>query len=81
MRGREQLSRHNDTSVGEAPGHGHRVLSGVYYFHREPKAFSGGCLRVHAIRALAADAPDDDGALQLGALARIALAAAGKVSF
>jgi len=81
LRGREQLSRHNDTSVGEAPGHGHRVLSGVYYFHREPKAFSGGCLRVHAIRALAGDAPDDDGALQLGALARIALAAAGKVSF
>lgn len=26
-----------------------RVLSGVYYFHAEPKAFSGGALRLYAI--------------------------------
>jgi len=26
-----------------------RVLSGVYYFHTEPKAFSGGALRLYAI--------------------------------
>jgi hypothetical protein len=26
-----------------------RVLSGVYYFHRTPKAFSGGALRLYAI--------------------------------
>lgn len=26
-----------------------RVLSGVYYFHAKPKAFSGGALRLHAI--------------------------------
>jgi len=26
-----------------------RVLSGVYYFHREPKAFDGGALRLYAI--------------------------------
>lgn len=26
-----------------------RVLSGVYYFHAEPKAFTGGALRLHAI--------------------------------
>lgn len=26
-----------------------RVLSGVYYFNAEPKAFSGGALRLHAI--------------------------------
>jgi Rps23 Pro-64 3,4-dihydroxylase Tpa1-like proline 4-hydroxylase len=25
------------------------VLSGVYYFHRLPKPFSGGALRLHAI--------------------------------
>jgi Rps23 Pro-64 3,4-dihydroxylase Tpa1-like proline 4-hydroxylase len=25
------------------------VLSGVYYFHRRPKAFAGGELRLHAI--------------------------------
>jgi SM-20-related protein len=61
-------SRHRDTSEGDVAGHAHRVLSGVYYFHREPKGFSGGCLRLHAIRALAADAPGDDGALEVGAL-------------
>jgi len=27
---------------------GGRVLSCVYYFHREPKAFEGGALRIHA---------------------------------
>ena len=59
-------SRHRDTSSGDdQAGHAHRVLSGVYYFHREPKAFSGGCLRLHAIRALAGDAPGDDGALDV----------------
>lgn len=26
-----------------------RVLSGVYYFHKAPKAFTGGALRLHAI--------------------------------
>jgi SM-20-related protein len=25
------------------------VLSGVYYFHAEPKAFTGGALRLYAI--------------------------------
>jgi SM-20-related protein len=59
-------SRHKDTSAGDdQAGHGHRVLSGVYYFHREPKAFSGGCLRLHAIRAMAGDVPGDDGALDV----------------
>ena len=28
-----------------------RVLSGVYYFHREPKLFSGGALRIYAFGA------------------------------
>jgi Rps23 Pro-64 3,4-dihydroxylase Tpa1-like proline 4-hydroxylase len=40
--------RHIDTAtVGDmrAP----RILSGVLYFHREPKAFSGGALRLYAI--------------------------------
>lgn len=27
---------------------GDRVLSAVYYFHREPRAYSGGALRLHA---------------------------------
>jgi len=54
--------RHKDTRTGGEAGRGHRVLSGVYYFYREPKAFSGGCLRLHAIRALdTGGAGDDDG--------------------
>ena len=60
-------SRHKDTSTGDdQSGHAHRVLSGVYYFHREPKAFSGGCLRLHAIRALEGDTTGDDGAPGVG---------------
>ena len=38
--------RHLDVHVGEqGPAH-HRVLSAVYYFHRQPRAFSGGALRI-----------------------------------
>ena len=40
--------RHIDTQVAGERQH-IRVLSGVYYFHREPKGFSGGALRLHAI--------------------------------
>jgi Rps23 Pro-64 3,4-dihydroxylase Tpa1-like proline 4-hydroxylase len=28
---------------------GHRVISAVYYFHRSPKSFSGGALRIYPI--------------------------------
>lgn len=40
--------QHIDTepSSDRARG-GDRVLSAVYYFHREPKAYSGGALRLH----------------------------------
>ena len=61
-------SRHLDTSTGDVAGHGQRVLSGVYYFHREPRGFSGGCLRLHAIRGLATDVASDDGALDAGSV-------------
>ena len=60
-------SRHLDTSTGDVAGHGQRVLSGVYYFHREPRGFSGGCLRLHAIRGLDTDVAAGDGALGEGA--------------
>jgi len=40
--------RHIDTQTG-SDRYGIRVLSGVYYFHAEPKAFSGGALRLYAI--------------------------------
>src|ERR1700739_287071 len=42
--------RHIDTQPARYEDVGAiRVLSGVYYFFSEPKAFSGGALRLHAI--------------------------------
>jgi SM-20-related protein len=40
--------RHIDTQTA-SERENIRVLSGVYYFHAEPKAFSGGALRLYAI--------------------------------
>jgi SM-20-related protein len=42
---------------GDKSGKQDRLLSGVYYFHREPKAFSGGALRLY--RFGGGEAPDD----------------------
>ena len=43
------FTRHVDT-IGNDPDQKRiRVLSGVYYFNAEPKAFTGGALRLHAI--------------------------------
>jgi hypothetical protein len=39
---------------GDSTGTQDRLLSAVYYFHREPKGFSGGQLRLHR------STPDDD---------------------
>jgi len=40
---------HIDTMTDRTlPAGSDRVLTGVYYFHRRPKAFSGGALRLHA---------------------------------
>ena len=39
---------------GDATGTQDRLLSAVYYFHRQPKRFSGGQLRIHR------STPDDD---------------------
>jgi Rps23 Pro-64 3,4-dihydroxylase Tpa1-like proline 4-hydroxylase len=40
---------HVDTEPSRDRAHaGDRVLSAVYYFHREPQAYSGGALRLHA---------------------------------
>jgi len=40
---------HIDVLTGTARHErGDRILSGVYYFHREPKRFSGGALRIYA---------------------------------
>jgi SM-20-related protein len=40
--------RHIDTMTAVEAAHV-RVLSGVFYFHHEPRAFSGGALRLYAI--------------------------------
>jgi SM-20-related protein len=40
--------RHIDTRGTSALG-SIRVPSGVYYFHSQPKAYTGGALRLHAI--------------------------------
>jgi Rps23 Pro-64 3,4-dihydroxylase Tpa1-like proline 4-hydroxylase len=42
---------------GDSSGRHDRILSGVYYYHVEPKAFSGGQLRL--FRFGGGDAPDD----------------------
>jgi len=44
--------RHIDTLTGDAADDTtQRMISGVYYFYAEPKAFSGGALRLHAFGA------------------------------
>ena len=42
--------RHIDTRMA-SEAKNIRMLSGVYYVHREPKAFTGGALRLHALGA------------------------------
>jgi Rps23 Pro-64 3,4-dihydroxylase Tpa1-like proline 4-hydroxylase len=50
------FKRHIDTFMGEARQASDRVLSAVYYFHAEPKAFSGGALRLYSL-----DTKEDEG--------------------
>lgn len=49
-------SEHIDTFTARPDARSDRALTGVYYFHRNPKGFDGGELRLHAI------APAADGA-------------------
>ena len=48
---------HTDTYRTGVQARGDRMLSAVYYFHREPRAFSGGMLRLHRLGAH----PGDEG--------------------
>jgi SM-20-related protein len=50
------FKRHIDTVIGDAHRASDRVLSAVYYFYAEPKAFSGGALRLYPFGAR-----EDDG--------------------
>jgi len=41
--------KHRDTNVLTGPKfNNRRIISAVYYFHRVPKAFSGGTLRIYS---------------------------------
>jgi SM-20-related protein len=42
--------RHIDTTLKPRPGQATRRITFVYYFHREPKSFSGGALRLYDVR-------------------------------
>lgn len=50
------FKEHIDTATDRSEAGSARALTGVYYFHRHPKRFDGGQLRLHAI------APGPDGA-------------------
>lgn len=40
-------TRHRDTNLSSGPAFANRrIISAVYYFHRTPKSFSGGVLRI-----------------------------------
>ena len=41
-------TRHRDTKTGDSGLINRRLISAVYYFHRSPKSFSGGALRIYA---------------------------------
>nr|WP_319566048.1 2OG-Fe(II) oxygenase [uncultured Rhodoferax sp.] len=50
---------HNDCFGSDHLAQGNRLITAVYYFHREPKAFSGGELRLHHLGAKAGDCGRD----------------------
>jgi Rps23 Pro-64 3,4-dihydroxylase Tpa1-like proline 4-hydroxylase len=55
----DRFTLHTDTYKGDArPERGDRMVSGVYYFHREPKGFGGGELRLHRFSATAEASQD-----------------------
>jgi SM-20-related protein len=44
--------RHVDTFTGDRRGRlGDRLISAIYYFHRQPQGFTGGNLRLHGFAA------------------------------
>lgn len=56
---------HTDTYASSELARGDRMLSAVYYFHRQPRGFEGGALRLHRLGASPGDpgldvAPDDN---------------------
>ncbi|MFA5966783.1 MAG: 2OG-Fe(II) oxygenase [Sphingomonas sp.] len=50
---------HSDTYASNMKTRGDRMLSAVYYFHRTPRAFAGGELRLHRLGAEPGDKGQD----------------------
>jgi SM-20-related protein len=46
-------TRHRDTDIRQSGLINRRLISAVYYFHRSPKSFSGGALRIYSFEATA----------------------------
>lgn len=51
------IARHRDTGTGVARHKQDRIVSMVYYLHREPKGFDGGELRLWPLRPAPAGTP------------------------
>ena len=49
------IAAHSDTVTGARRGSTDRVLAAIYYFHREPKGYSGGELRLYPFGAAGTD--------------------------
>ena len=44
-------ARHRDNYIGGLSEPSDRMITMIYYFHRSPRAFSGGILRLHSLAA------------------------------
>jgi Rps23 Pro-64 3,4-dihydroxylase Tpa1-like proline 4-hydroxylase len=49
------IAAHSDTVTGSRRGNTDRILAAIYYFHREPKGYSGGELRLYPFGAAGAE--------------------------
>jgi Rps23 Pro-64 3,4-dihydroxylase Tpa1-like proline 4-hydroxylase len=49
------IAAHSDTVTGSRRGSTDRVLAAIYYFHQEPKSYSGGELRLYPFGAAGAE--------------------------
>jgi len=58
------FAKHGDTYRSDPRARGDRMISAVFYFHRAPKAFSGGQLRLHGLSASTGEVARDIEPLQ-----------------
>ncbi len=55
----DRFALHADTYRSDEPARGDRMITAIYYFHRRPRRFSGGALRLHRLGAQAGDSGVD----------------------